>query len=90
MYSDGREKDKGWGTSGTYGKDKKWVQNFVIKPDEENSNIQRTQEAASLGTARQRSYNEYHTHLLPRLIISRLYVHVHAHLQGVIFRHPEC
>jgi len=51
MYSDGREEVKGWRTSGTYGKNKKWVQNFVTKPDEEDSHIQCTREAPSLGTA---------------------------------------
>jgi len=45
MYSDGRDEDKGEGTSGTYGKGKKCVQNFVIKPDGEDSHIQCIQES---------------------------------------------
>jgi hypothetical protein len=51
MYYYGKEEDEGWGKSGTNGKDKKWVQNFVIKPDGEDYHIQCRQEAPSLGTA---------------------------------------
>jgi hypothetical protein len=29
-------------------------------------------------------------HLLPRLIMNGLYVHTRTHLQGIIFKHPEC